>query len=278
MDIRQINYFVEVARCGSVTHAAAKLHISQPALSKSIANLEEELGKVLFIRKPGQIFITDDGRELLSSAQTLLGHFNDFQSKFCPAENVKDLKIGCSPLLSPVMYSERFSDFAGSADGVTYIEGSSGQLIHYILNQRLDMAVCIFCGTEYNYIDQIDTEKIYEGNFCAVTAGSETAQKMHCLVTSCELLNQIRDDEWHSVYYSDRMTEWVRKVMTHGYMALVPDFMTGYFPENVKIERQNYLYTMAFVTNRNRKNGRSLEVLKRYILEHVIRYMEKDES
>ena len=51
MEIRVLRYFIEIAREGSMTAAAEVLHVSQSALSKQMKDLEDELGKRLFIRK-----------------------------------------------------------------------------------------------------------------------------------------------------------------------------------------------------------------------------------
>ena len=61
MEIRVLRYFLEVAREGSVTHAAQRLHISQPTLSKQIKDLEAELGKKLFVRSSFSVRLTDEG-------------------------------------------------------------------------------------------------------------------------------------------------------------------------------------------------------------------------
>lgn len=58
MELRVLRYFLAVAREGSVTRAAASLHISQPTLSKQLKELEEELGKKLFLRSNYSIRLT----------------------------------------------------------------------------------------------------------------------------------------------------------------------------------------------------------------------------
>ena len=69
MNISQIKYVLEVAKSSSISKAATRLYISQPALSTSIKELEEELGIVLFERTSKGIRLTDEGREFVSYAK-----------------------------------------------------------------------------------------------------------------------------------------------------------------------------------------------------------------
>lgn len=61
MEIRVLNYFLAVAREQSILKAAQVLHITQPTLSRQLKDLEDELGKTLFIRGNKKITLTDDG-------------------------------------------------------------------------------------------------------------------------------------------------------------------------------------------------------------------------
>lgn len=71
MELRVLNYFLMVAREENITRAANLLHISQPTLSRQIANLEEELGTKLFTRHSHQITLTEDGLLLRRRAQEM---------------------------------------------------------------------------------------------------------------------------------------------------------------------------------------------------------------
>jgi DNA-binding transcriptional LysR family regulator len=70
--LRNLRYFVAVAEEGSVTRAAERLHVSQPALSKQIRLLERDLGFALFSRDNRAISLTTAGEELLGPARDLL--------------------------------------------------------------------------------------------------------------------------------------------------------------------------------------------------------------
>ena len=72
MELAQIKYFVAASRGLNFTRAATELNISQPALTKSIKNLEVELGAPLFSRERRRVFLTDFGHEMVVPMQNIL--------------------------------------------------------------------------------------------------------------------------------------------------------------------------------------------------------------
>ena len=72
MDLRQLRYFVAVARERNFTRAAELLHIAQPPLSRQIQVLEEELGVALLFRNSRPVRLTEAGRLLYEQAMQVL--------------------------------------------------------------------------------------------------------------------------------------------------------------------------------------------------------------
>lgn len=72
MEIRELKYFLAIAREQSISKAAEFLYITQPSLSRQMQNLEKEIGKQLFIRGNKRITLTDDGRLLRKRAEELI--------------------------------------------------------------------------------------------------------------------------------------------------------------------------------------------------------------
>ena len=92
MRLEQLYCFVEAANCGSMASAAARLFISQQNISKSIKQLEEELGVVLFTRSNHGIFLTDEGRRIYETAQEITSKAawlsEHYSAKTHPADDV----------------------------------------------------------------------------------------------------------------------------------------------------------------------------------------------
>lgn len=71
MEIRELNYFIAVAECGSISKAAQKLFITQPNLSRQLQKLEEELGQKLLIRSNKSTELSDAGKLLYKRAKEI---------------------------------------------------------------------------------------------------------------------------------------------------------------------------------------------------------------
>ena len=72
MELRHLRYFLAVAREGNVTRAATALHVTQPTLSRQLADLEHELGRELLVRESRGVTLTDDGMLLRKRAEEIV--------------------------------------------------------------------------------------------------------------------------------------------------------------------------------------------------------------
>ena len=79
MDLTLLRAFVTVARLGNLTRAAAQLHLTQPAVSLQVKNLQEALGVTLFTRSAHGLTLTHDGQALLPHAERALAAAGDVQ-------------------------------------------------------------------------------------------------------------------------------------------------------------------------------------------------------
>ncbi len=85
MEIRVLNYFLTVAQEESITNAADQLHITQPTLSRQIAELENELHTTLFNRTNRKTLLTDEGLRLKQHAEEILALVDKTTSEFEPS-------------------------------------------------------------------------------------------------------------------------------------------------------------------------------------------------
>ncbi|GAA3552331.1 LysR substrate-binding domain-containing protein [Amycolatopsis ultiminotia] len=94
MDLRILRYFLAVAGEGHVGRAAARLHMTQPPLSRAIRQLEDELGVALFERTPRGVTLTAAGAVLHEEAAELLGRADRLRSRVVAAGGTATLTVG----------------------------------------------------------------------------------------------------------------------------------------------------------------------------------------
>ena len=96
MEFRVLRYFLTVAREGNITRAADFLHVTQPTLSRQLKDLEQELGKKLFIRSSHSVILTDEGMLLRNRAEEIVNMVDKLEAEFSSMEETigGDVYIG----------------------------------------------------------------------------------------------------------------------------------------------------------------------------------------
>lgn len=104
MELRQLRYFVAVATDEHFSHAATRLHVAQPALSRQVRLLEEELGVPLFERLPRGVRLTRAGRRFLRDTERVLAQLDEARARAQHAarEELGPLRVGFA---EPAMWS-----------------------------------------------------------------------------------------------------------------------------------------------------------------------------
>src|SRR5215208_1759654 len=105
IELRLLRYFALVAEELHVGNAAARLFISQPALSQQIRSLEEQVGLPLFIRHPRGVELTEAGQVLLAEARAVLGESDRFETAVEELRRgrTSGLRVGLPPGLPPAL-------------------------------------------------------------------------------------------------------------------------------------------------------------------------------
>ena len=146
MELNQLKCFLEVARLEHITQAAEQLHITQPALSKVIARLEDDLGVKLFDREGKNIRLNEYGRVALRYAQRIMYTIGDLQAELeeLSTGQAGHLRIGSSfPAGEPNWLLERIRAFALQRPdvGVRFRQYSSARLYAALEGREIDLAL-----------------------------------------------------------------------------------------------------------------------------------------
>lgn len=166
MELRQLRYFVIVADLKNFTRAAGAVHIAQPALSRQIRKLEEELGSALFYRDGRTVTLTEAGRKFYNHAKSMLRSIETARRELLEeqASPTGSVVFGVPPHLGPsfsVEILERFEKVFPRAR-LHIVEGFSGQLADWLFTGRLDLAF-LYSADSYKHLTTLFsvTESLY---------------------------------------------------------------------------------------------------------------------
>jgi LysR family nitrogen assimilation transcriptional regulator len=144
VEIRQLKYFVEIARHGSFSTAAVRIRVAQPALSTQIANLEKEIGQPLFTRHARGVRLTDAGEQFLDHAIEILQRVDEARLAMRPksARGAVEITLGAPPLISMMLTVPLVEAVARDLPGVSLriVEQMSGALRVLLDDKTIDLA------------------------------------------------------------------------------------------------------------------------------------------
>ena len=145
MDLSQIRTLLHVAEIGSLSGAAQRLGVAQPALSRQIRLLEQELGAPVFERHGRGMTPTELGRKLLEPAGKVLSHLDEMRRLATQEATsfVGRVRVGVTPTVAEVAtlpLVERIRD-AHPLLSLSFTSGFSGHLVEWLKRDELDVCV-----------------------------------------------------------------------------------------------------------------------------------------
>jgi len=170
VDFELYRIFYTVANHKNITKASEELNISQPAISKSIKNLEEQLGGQLFVRTKRGVILTEEGREFYNYIKQAIEYISNAENKFTELINLETgcIKIGISTTLTKeflLPYLEEFHRLYPKID-IQIITNMSSELFPKLRNGLID--IIILNLNEKNYGQDINITKCKKITDCFV--------------------------------------------------------------------------------------------------------------
>ena len=143
MELDQLRYFLSVAQRQNFTRAAQDLGISQPALSRSIQKLEEELGQPVFERKTRSVTLTEAGTLLQARAEQVLTILEDTKAEITDDGQSGRVRVGAIPTIAPYFLPEVLRKFAHEFPRATLIvqENTTDNLLKSCTQGEIDLAI-----------------------------------------------------------------------------------------------------------------------------------------
>lgn len=177
IEIRELRYFVHVARAGSFSRAADELHIAQPALSRQLHKLEEELGEPLLVRHGRGIRLTRAGTCLLNQAEAIMLQLKRIPALISAQEDsfAGVVTLGLPPIAGIIIAPEIMAAFRQRwPQGTLNLrEGISTSLQEWLLDRRMDIAVLHNAPP----LDGMDFVEVLTEHMVVVTQASTASRK-----------------------------------------------------------------------------------------------------
>ncbi|MFB9329032.1 LysR substrate-binding domain-containing protein [Paenibacillus aurantiacus] len=192
MHIEQLESIVEVARLGSLTAAANKLHVTLSAVSQSISNLEAELGVTLFTRSRQGATPTAEGQAVIAKAYEVIEKLHELREEAGRFSNEQSGELKLATIPAPLsLYIESILGFKRDYPQVQLevTEKGSEQIVEDVLHGRVDIGLVIWRESEALQHKGLAFGKLLEGKM-VVCSGRNSPLALTKSVKPDQLLGQ----------------------------------------------------------------------------------------
>lgn len=142
MNIEQMEYIIEVAKCGSLTKAAENCHITVTGVSRAISLFEQEIGMRIFIRSRSGTTVTPEGQSIITKASRILKQIEELKSEAQSYREMNNAKLRISTIPGPIsllidVITELKKEFPNSR--IEIKENSTDAVIDDVKHERSDI-------------------------------------------------------------------------------------------------------------------------------------------
>jgi len=166
MEMQEIRYFLAMSQTLNFTKAAKACHVTQPALTRAIRKMEDELGGLLFSREPNNTHMTELGRLIephLTEIMKQTGEVKQTATRFLKLEGA-GLTLGTMCTIAPVPFVNFLDRFRADSPGIeiTMLEAMPDELCELLVKGEMDGA---FMARPDSFPASLHASKLYSERF-----------------------------------------------------------------------------------------------------------------
>lgn len=289
MEFRQLQHFVAVVETGSISAAARRLYLAQPAISASIKKLEGELNMPLFHRRDRGVSLTEAGTQFLQHARQILQQSKDAKLAMQAIEGLDqgEVKIGVPPMLGSYFFPPLLMAFKHQYPALTLniVDSGTRSIRQKLLNGELELGVI----ADQDLLPEFDSGKlIREEMVVCMTADHPLAAKdkieykdflKHELILfgksyfHYSLIEKICKEEnaRPKIAFTSNLLPLIKSVIHKGY-AISPMWKVAIQDDNEIISRpfvKPFCIDLSLAWRRDSYLSRANQVFRDFILQEV---------
>jgi LysR family transcriptional regulator, hydrogen peroxide-inducible genes activator len=286
MELAQLRHFLKVAEHENFTRAAQEVSLSQSALSRSIARLEEELGQPLFERQTRKVTLTECGKLLVGRAGQILQLIDDTRAQFNDDGQTGRIRVGAIPTIAPYFLPARLKAFQREFPKATVVvaEDTTDNLLKRLKDGQVDVVIAAQpIEARYLQVDKLFDEELLLVSASKSPLASQSVIQLrdleswpfvllgeaHCLTDS--IVSFCRQKSFHplSVERTSQLATVQELVaLDHG-ISLVPKMAAALDSSSRRVYRslagKKPMRTVVIVTNTYRFQSQLQQKFKKFL-------------